>query len=61
MAELARWDELIAGFAGQLSDAKGPAPGTLVAPIKDRPDFEHLEAKGQRRLATGRRRRPHPE
>jgi hypothetical protein len=55
VAELHRWDELIAGFAGRLGDTLGNRPGALVAPIKDRPDYKHLEARGQRRLAAGAR------
>ena len=46
VAELNRWNELIAGFAGRLGDKLGNAPGALVAPIKNYPDFERLEAKG---------------
>ncbi|HXE52382.1 MAG TPA: hypothetical protein VN541_05170 [Tepidisphaeraceae bacterium] len=46
VAELKRWDELIAGFAGKLTDAFEEAGHSFVAPIKDRPDFEHLEARG---------------
>jgi hypothetical protein len=49
LKELAKYDELIAGFAGRLSDALD-SPGAVVAPIKDRPDFEHLEAKGADRI-----------
>lgn len=41
-----RWDALIANFVGKFSDALGDHSGTVVAPIKDRPDFEHLEADG---------------
>lgn len=51
LAELKKWDELIAGFTGRLTDAiGGQIPGSIVAPIKNRPDFEHLEAKGVKRL-----------
>jgi hypothetical protein len=48
LAELARWDELVASIVGPLTDALAAAApgGTVVAPIKDRPDFEHLEARG---------------
>jgi hypothetical protein len=54
--ELAKWDELIAGFVGRLSDKLGDQV-SMVAPIKGRPDFEHLEAKGADRLeAIGRKR-----
>jgi hypothetical protein len=57
LAELAKWDELIAGFAGRLGDALDDAGVPVVAPIKDRPDYEHLEAKGDARFkrAAGRR------
>jgi len=48
--ELSKWDELIAGFVGRLSDSMGNRDGSIVAPIKERPDFEHLEAKGVERL-----------
>jgi hypothetical protein len=57
---LREWDALIANFAGSLGDALGNVPGALVAPIKDRPDFEHLEAKGigvLRKIAARQRRR----
>jgi hypothetical protein len=46
LRSLREWDAIIANFAGGLSDALGGKPGSVVAPIKDRPDFEHLEAKG---------------
>jgi hypothetical protein len=46
---LREWDELIAGLVGRLSDAIGDGHGPVVAPIKDRPDFEHLEARGAAR------------
>jgi hypothetical protein len=51
--ELAKWDELVAGFVGQLGDALGDRVGILVAPIKERSDFEHLEARGVERLRRG--------
>ncbi|HEY2587897.1 MAG TPA: hypothetical protein VGI81_19290 [Tepidisphaeraceae bacterium] len=51
LTELKRWDELIAGVAGKLTDALGNKPGAVVGPIKDRPDFEHLEARGADQLA----------
>lgn len=50
VAELVRWDELIASFVGGLSDKLGDKAGAIVAPIKDRPEFEHLEAKGVARM-----------
>jgi hypothetical protein len=40
------WDALVATIAGRFSDALSDKPGAVVAPIKARPDFEHLEAKG---------------
>jgi hypothetical protein len=47
-------DELVAGFVGRLGDAMaGAGQEGIVAPIKDRPDFEHLEAKGAERLRRG--------
>lgn len=47
-------DELVAGFVGGLGDAmaRGGQEG-IVAPIKERPDFEHLEAKGAERWRRG--------
>jgi hypothetical protein len=43
-AEVGSWNQMIAAFIGALEDAMGePA----VAPIKDMPDYEHLEAKGR--------------
>jgi hypothetical protein len=36
---------MIAGFDGRLSDALGDR-NKVVAPIRDRPDFEHREARG---------------
>jgi hypothetical protein len=50
LEEVRKYDELIAGFTGRFTDVLGNAPGTIVAPIKDRPDFEHLEARGADRL-----------
>ena len=43
---LREWNAIVANFAGQVSDALGDQRGSLIAPIKDRPDFEHLEAQG---------------
>jgi hypothetical protein len=42
--EVGEWDEMIAATVGQLKDQFGPA---LVAPILQRQDFEHLEARGR--------------
>jgi hypothetical protein len=62
LKELAKMDELVAGVVGSLGDAllnHGAADeGAFVAPIKDRPDYEHLEARGQEQLRRiGRRKR----
>ena len=60
LRSLREWDALIANFAGKLGDALGEGSGTLVAPIKQRPDFEHLEAKGisvLRKIAARQRKR----
>lgn len=54
------WNALVAGFAGRLGDMLGNEPGSLIAPIKDRPDFEHLEAEGMsalKRMAARQRKR----
>ncbi len=54
------WDGIVARFAGGLSDALGDERGTLIAPIMERPDFEHLEAKGigvLKKLAARQRKR----
>jgi hypothetical protein len=54
------WDAIVAKFAGSIGDALGEESGSLIAPIKDRPDFEHLEAKGitvLKRMAARQRRR----
>jgi hypothetical protein len=71
LALLRKWDAIIAGFAGGLTDALGNVPGSVVAPIKERPDFEHLEAKGinllkkiaarQRKRKKGRRKKDNGE
>jgi hypothetical protein len=60
LRELRRWDALVANIVGKFKDALGDDAGSLVAPIKDRPDFEHLEAKGikvLKRLAARQRKR----
>jgi hypothetical protein len=57
---LRNWDALIARFVGKLGDMLGDQAGPIVAPIKERPDFEHLEAKGIRvlkKLAARQRKR----
>jgi hypothetical protein len=60
LRSLRDWDALVAKIVGVFGDALGSESGTLIAPIKERPDFEHLEAKGirvLRRLAARQRRR----
>lgn len=60
LRSLRDWDAIVATFVGGLSDALGGEPGALVAPIKNRPDFEHLEARGigvLRKMAARQRRR----
>jgi hypothetical protein len=57
---LRKWDAIVANIVGNLSDAIGSESGLLVAPIKERPDFEHLEAKGinvLKKMAARQRRR----
>lgn len=47
---------MLAGFLGALKDAMGQAPGgagTVETPIAGYPNFEHLEAEGQRLLREG--------
>ncbi len=41
--DIGEWNNMIAAFAGQLKDSFG---GSVVAPITDYPNFEHLEANG---------------
>ncbi|MCI0358572.1 MAG: hypothetical protein L0211_08820 [Planctomycetaceae bacterium] len=60
LRSLRDWDALVAGLAGAMSDAFQDHPGMVVAPIKQRPDFEHLEAKSidvLRKLVARQRRR----
>jgi hypothetical protein len=60
LRSLRDWDAIVARIVGNLGDALGDLPGSLIAPIKARPDFEHLEAKGisvLRRIAARQRRR----
>ncbi len=40
------WNAMIANFVGKLNDMLPDHKGSIVAPIMERPDFEHLEAKG---------------
>ena len=54
------WDAIVARFVGKVSDALGASPGAVVAPIAERPDFEHLEARGigvLRKIVARQRRR----
>jgi len=54
------WDAIVARFAESISDALGDEAGSVIAPIKDQPDFEHLEAKGitvLKKMAARQRRR----
>ena len=53
--ELVRFDELVAGVVGPLGDALGAQMprGSVRAPIRERADFEWLEARGRRRLEEG--------
>jgi hypothetical protein len=60
LRSLRDWDAIIARVAGAFGDALGSEPGAVMAPIKARPDFEHLEAKGiavLKKLAARQRRR----
>jgi hypothetical protein len=57
---LRNWDAIVANIVGTIGDALAGESGSLIAPIKARPDFEHLEAKGigaLRKLAARQRRR----
>ncbi len=54
------WDAVVAKIVGDVGDALGGESGTLIAPLRERPDFEHLEARGidvLRRMAARQRRR----
>jgi hypothetical protein len=51
--EIGDQSAMLAGFLGALKDAMGQSPGvagTVEAPIAAYPNFEHLEAEGQRLL-----------
>jgi hypothetical protein len=64
LASLRDWDAIVASIVGNIGDALGDQSGVLAAPIKDRPDFEHLEAKGigvLRRMAARQRKRKNKE
>jgi hypothetical protein len=60
LRSLREWNGIIANIAGSFKDALGGQDVNFVAPIMDRPDFEHLEADGVKflkRLAARQRRR----
>jgi hypothetical protein len=60
LRSLRDWDAIVARIVGNIGDALGDKSGSLIAPIKERPDFEHLEAKGisaLRKIAARQRRR----
>jgi hypothetical protein len=60
LASLRQWNAVVANFVGRLGDALGDQAGNLIAPIKERPDFEHLEAEGigvLRKIAARQRRK----
>jgi len=60
LRSLRKWDAIVARIAGSFGDALGDESGLLIAPIKERPDFEHLEANGigiLRKIAARQRRR----
>jgi len=60
LRNLRSWDAVVAKIVGGLGDALGDRAQAMVAPIKDRPDFEHLEAKGiaeLKKIAARQRRR----
>jgi hypothetical protein len=46
-SEVGEWNSMIAGLSGALSDDLVASGMQLEAPIKDFPDFERLEFKGQ--------------
>ncbi len=60
LRSLRDWDAMVARFVGAIGDALADQSGSLIAPIKERPDFEHLEAKGisvLRKMAARQRKR----
>lgn len=60
LRSLRSWDAIVAKIVGTMSDALRVESGLVVAPIKERPDFEHLEARGigvLRKMAARQRRR----
>jgi len=42
--EVGEWNQMLAGFVGEMKDVLGP---NITAPILSYSDFEHLEAKGR--------------
>ena len=48
--EVGEWNSMIAAFGGALKDALAKVSGEVVAPIFQRPDFEHLEMEGLKDL-----------
>ena len=46
MREVGQWNEGMAALVGQLKDMFG---GDFQAPITQFPDFEHLEARGNKK------------
>src|SRR5207248_1290658 len=60
LRSLRKWDAIVANIVGTIGEALGDESGLMVAPIKERPDFEHLEAKGidvLKKIAARQRRR----
>lgn len=52
--EVGEWDAFVAAAVGKLGDIFGSnGGGMLEAPIKSYPDYEHLEAKGERMFKRG--------
>jgi hypothetical protein len=47
------WNEMLAALAGQLRDLASGGPVSVEAPITGYPDFERLEAAGQKGLPPG--------
>src|SRR5258707_10906655 len=44
------WNELLAAFSGKLKDVIGASPVAIESAIADYPNFEQLEAAGQKLL-----------
>jgi hypothetical protein len=60
LRSLREWNAVVARIAGSIGDALENGSHAVIAPIKDRPDFEHLEAKGMavlKRMAARQRKR----